>query len=71
MLIHEIAEDFNLHVIIWSPTDAFMRAIGNGTQITKEECYHAMRQLSKWHDCNLGTTWDTLDYVIEGLIKKR
>jgi len=40
-------------------------------QLTEEEAREVLKWMEKWHDCNEGHSWDSMDNCINQVIKQR
>ena len=40
-------------------------------QLTEEEEREVLKWMEKWHDCNVGHSWDSMDNCINQVIKQR
>lgn len=55
--------------IVWDADDIIDRAADThpDLEVSYEEAIDIIEQMKRRHDCNLGITWDTIDYYIEEL----
>jgi hypothetical protein len=65
------ANDPNFIAVWWHIDDVKSRANDIGESVTDEEAREILGQVRHGHDCNYGITWETFDYYIEEMIKKR
>lgn len=56
-----------LHVI-WGIADVIDRAKERKIKIGKRKAELVLRELNHRHDCNLGITWDTLDFITDDVV---
>jgi len=57
-------DDEVVHCIIWGVEDVMGQAENMGRDITKEQAEEVLENLESNHDCNLGTTWETIGFWI-------
>jgi hypothetical protein len=50
--------------IVWSKGDVIQRAEENDIIISDDNAKEVLRLLESEHDCNIGITWDLIDYYI-------
>ena len=62
--------DKTIH-IIWSIEDVQQRAEDNGVELTEDEQKEALALVEKYHDCNYGVTWESLDNAIHSVVSNR
>lgn len=53
--------------IIWGVEDVLSRASDSGITITEEQALAILTAIGDSHDCNLGITWDTIDFHLENV----
>ena len=52
----------------WHIDDVIEQAENNGEQLTKTQAREVLKWMDKWHDCNNGHTWDSMDRCIEQVV---
>ena len=58
-------QDETIH-IIWSYEDIISRAEDAGCKVpSKKKAIEILKEIEHRHDCNLGVTWDTIDFYLE------
>ena len=55
----------------WHSDDVIEQAETDGEQLTTEEAREVLKWMDKWHDCNNGHTWDSMDRCIEHVVQQR
>lgn len=58
-------EQYKRESVKWSVEDFTWRAKDIGYEITEEKAQEALERMIEKHDCELGITWDTVDFFIE------
>ena len=66
-------------IVSWDASDIIGRHEGllergileEGPLVTKEEAYAALATMERRHDNEIGITWDTIDVMIEDILKQR
>ena len=57
--------------IVWCVEDVKQQAKGRDITLTDEECINVLGVMLKRHDCEMGSSWDTMDNVINEVIEGR
>ncbi len=57
-------KDKELH-IVWCVEDVLQQAKENGYDLTEDEALSVLNLMLKRHDCNFGTTWESVDGAIK------
>lgn len=55
----------------WHIDDVIEQAETNGEQLTKEEAREVLMWMEKWHDCNIGHNWESMNRCIEQVVQHR
>jgi hypothetical protein len=55
----------------WHIDDVIEQAENNGEQLTEDEAREVLRLMDKYHDCNNGHTWDSMDCYIDHVTTQR
>jgi len=55
----------------WWHTDDVIEQAEPDYQLTEEEAREVLKWMEKWHDCNEGHSWDSMDNCINQVIKQR
>ena len=55
----------------WCIEDVLEQAKNSKIKITREEAGRVLELCLHKHDCNLGITWDTLDFHIDTIVSER
>ena len=55
----------------WHSDDVIEQAENSGEQLTYEEAREVLRLMDKYHDCNNGHSWDSMDSWIEQVVGQR
>ena len=55
----------------WHIDDVIEQAENSGEQLTYEEAREVLRLMDKYHDCNNGHSWDSMDSWIEQVVGQR
>lgn len=58
-------------VVIWCREDVIGRAKEWGIEITPEQADDILDEVDRKHDCEVGITWDTLDYYIDEIKRRK
>ncbi len=57
--------------LTWCIEDVLGQAKSNKIKITRQEAGRVLEYCLNKHDCNIGVTWDTLDYYIDFVTSER
>jgi hypothetical protein len=49
----------------WHTDDVIEQAENSGEQLTEEDARWVLQMMDKYHDCNNGHTWDSMDSWID------
>ena len=55
----------------WHIDDVIEQAENSGEQLTEDEAREVLMWMNKWHDCNNGHTWDSMDRCIDNVVQQR
>jgi hypothetical protein len=55
----------------WHSEDVIEQAVNNGEELTYDEAQWVLKMMDKNHDCNVGHSWDNMDYWIDRVVEKR
>lgn len=56
----------------WHSDDVIEQAeSGHGEQLTYAEAIWVLKMMDKNHDCNIGHSWESMDYWIERAVEQR
>lgn len=55
----------------WHTDDVIEQAENHDAQLTEEEAREVLRLMDKYHDCNYGHTWDSMDHCIDLVLQER
>jgi len=72
--IKKYEQDFNegkAIAIIWCTDDVKHRALESKIKLTEQECIDVLSVIKNNHDCNYGLTWETIDTVVDDIVKER
>lgn len=56
---------------VWCIEDVLQRAEENEIELTREEAGEVLGLTYKYHDCNIGISWETLDVWIDEVVNER
>lgn len=54
----------------WNIDDVIEQAENHGQNIDEDDARWVLQMMDKYHDCNYGHTWDSMDCWIEKVINK-
>ena len=55
----------------WHIDDVIEQAENHDAQLTEEEAREVLSLMDKYHDCNYGHTWDSMDSSIDIVLDQR
>ena len=55
----------------WHIDDVIEQAENHDEELTEEEARKVLRFMDKFHDCNYGHTWDSMDSAIDIVLSQR
>jgi hypothetical protein len=55
----------------WHIDDVIEQAENHNEQLTEEEARQVLKYMDKFHDCNYGHTWDSMDSTIDIVLQQR
>jgi hypothetical protein len=55
----------------WHIDDVQGQAENMGEELTDQECRDVLAMVMRKHDCNIGISWEVIDYWIEQIIEER
>ena len=55
--------------ITWHVFDVIERAKERGLKVNKAQARNILQNVERHHDCNIGVTWETLDYHTDNELK--
>ena len=55
----------------WHTDDVIEQASNSGEELTEDEARWVLKMMDKYHDCNHGHSWDSMDCYIEDVVKQR
>jgi predicted P-loop ATPase/GTPase len=59
-----------LHVV-WLIYDVISRAKEQGIKVSRKQANDVLEMIDHNHDCNIGITWDVLDYCTDDVLERQ
>lgn len=64
-----IAKNDSIH-IVWGVEDVIDRAKERGIDITHEQAVRVLDLMERYHDCNYGISWESMDVHIDSEVNE-